>query len=293
MDNNDKVILEEPVSDFWNVWYSELHNQEVGLSIKIKKMLYSGESEFQRIDVLDSCYFGKMLILYGSIMITEKDEFIYHEMITHVPMFTHPDVQNALIIGGGDGGTLRELIKHQSIKKITQVEIDKKVIEVSKKYFPEVAKEFDNPKVKLVYEDGAEFIKKTEEKYDLIIIDSSDPVGPAISLFSKSFYSYCFNALNDDGILTAQTESPFFNKNEVRKIYKNLKDIFPIVKMYLAYVPTYPSSLWSFALCSKKYDPVEDFDNNRYKNLNLKTNYYNCDIHKACFSLPNFVKELL
>ena len=286
------IIRESSMSDQWNVWFSELHRNRVGLSIKIKRLLYSGESSFQRIDVLDTYEFGRMLVLYGSIMVTEKDEFVYHEMISHVPLFTHPDPREVLIIGGGDGGTLREVLRHKDVEKAFLVEIDEMVVKTSQQFLPTIATDFDNPRAHIIFEDGAKFLAR-DGYYDLIIIDSADPIGPAEVLFQREFHQKAFDRLKDDGILIAQTESPMCHRDTIKKIYRNLKSIFPIVRMYLAYVPTYPGVLWSFAFCSKKYDPIKDFRAEKFKSLSLKTSYYNPEIHNASFCLPNFVRELV
>lgn len=286
-------IREDSMTDLWNVWYTEHHQNRVGLTVKVKRLLYSGESPFQRIDVLDTYEFGKMLVLYGSIMITEKDEFVYHEMMSHVPLFTHPNPKEVLVIGGGDGGTIREVMKHPEVERATLVEIDEMVVRKCQEYFPEVAVELSNPKVRLKFEDGAKYLHTTDEKYDVIMCDASDPIGPAEVLFQKKFHQAAYDCLNDDGIFVTQSESPFYHGRTLKKMYDNLKEIFPIVRVYWAYIPTYPSAIWSFTICSKTYDPVKDFDLKRYMAQMPKTNYYNEQIHQGTFMLPNFIKQTL
>ncbi|HEC12555.1 MAG TPA: polyamine aminopropyltransferase [Acidiferrobacteraceae bacterium] len=278
------------MESLWNMWFTELHHQRVGLSLKVSRVLYSEYSDFQRIDVIDTEQFGRALVLYGSIMITEKDEFVYHEMLSHVPLHVHPKPEKVLIIGGGDGGALREVTKHDGVQQATMVEIDKQVVEVCKQYFPKVGG-FDHPKSRVVIDDGAAFVANTDEKFDVILADTSDPIGPAEVLFQKPFYQSVYDCLNDDGIFVPQSESPLYHQDSVTKIYRNLKSVFPIVRMYLAHIPTYPSALWSFAFCSKKYDPLEDFYPGRVVDMGF--NYYNADIHCACFALPGYVKELV
>ncbi len=290
---SNEIIREESMTDLWNVWFSELHQNRVGLNIKIKQLIFSGESQFQRIDVLDTYEFGKMLVLYGSIMITEKDEFVYHEMLGHVPLFTHPNPKQVLVIGGGDGGTIREVLKHPEVERATLVEIDEMVVQKCQEYFPEVASELGNPRAKVIFADGEKFLNTTWEKYDVILCDASDPIGPAEVLFQKDFHQMAYDRLNDDGIFVTQSESPFFHQRTLKNLYQNLSRIFPIVRVYWAYIPTYPSAIWSFTLCSKKYDPIVDFDVERYMKTNPRTNYYNDGIHKASFVLPNFVKKVL
>lgn len=285
------IVKEESMESLWNMWFTELHKGRAGLALKVSRVLYSEFSEFQRIDVIDTEEFGKALVLYGSIMITEMDEFVYHEMLAHVPLFVHPKPAKVLIIGGGDGGTLREVLKHDEVETATVVEIDKQVVEVSKRFFPNVASGFDSPKAHVQFDDGAHFVANTDEKFDVILADTSDPVGPAEVLFRRSFYQSVYDRLNDNGIFVPQSESPLFHKESVTKIYRNLNSVFPIVRMYLAHVPTYPSAIWSFAFCSKKSDPLDDFETTRVPDG--KFQYYNTEVHKACFALPEYVKALL
>jgi len=287
-----KYIAEDGMVDLWDVWYKELHNGQSGLTVKIKRIIASDESEFQRIDVLDTEDFGKMLVLYGSLMVCDNDNNAYNEMIAHVPLFVHPKPDKVLIIGGGDCGALTETTCHPEVKSIVMCEIDKKVVEVAKEHFPALTEGLNDKRAKLIFQDGKKYIDETDSRHDIIILDLSDPVGPAADLFQKQFHQKVYERLTDDGILVAQTESPFYNKETVQAIYKNLNSIFPIVRMYTCFMPIYPSGYWSFAFCSKKYDPVKDFDKKRFDKLNLKTRYYNDDTHKAAFALPQFVKEL-
>ena len=191
------------------LWFSELHTPDVKISIRVDRQLHSEQSEFQRIDVYESPEFGRFLTLDGYMMLTEKDEFIYHEMITHVPMAVHPNVKKVLVIGAGDGGVVRELARYQSIEQIDMVEIDRRVVEVCKEYLPQTACCFDDPRVQLTFADGLKFIRSKEDEYDLIIVDSTDPFGPGEGLFTKEFYGNCYRALKEDGIMVNQHESPF------------------------------------------------------------------------------------
>nr|VFK66190.1 MAG: spermidine synthase [Candidatus Kentron sp. UNK]VFK71797.1 MAG: spermidine synthase [Candidatus Kentron sp. UNK] len=277
--------------NLWNMWFTELDKEGAGLSLKVSRVIYSTVSNFQRIDVMETEEFGKALVLYGSIMLTEKDEFVYHEMISHVPLMAHPAPSRVLIIGGGDGGALREALKHDRVEAVRVVEIDPQVVETCQRFFPGVASGFGDPRADLVYDDGARFIANTQEKFDIVVSDSSDPIGPAEVLFQQSFYRDAFDALAEDGIFVAQSESPLFHADHVRRIYKNLRAVFPTVMMYLAHIPTYPSALWSFAFCSKRYHPLDDF---RPEFANIPgLQYYNADIHRGAFALPNYVKALL
>jgi len=289
----DMYITEEGMHDLWNVWYSELHNGLSGFTVKVERIIESTESEFQRIDVLDTKDFGKMLALYGSLMICDNDNNAYNEMLAHVPLFVHPAPEKVVIIGGGDCGTLTEVVRHPEVTSCVMCEIDKKVVETARKHFPYLAKGLDDPRATVVYQDGKAFIRDSKDRFDVILLDLSDPVGPAADLFQKAFHQQVFERLNDDGIMVVQSESPFYNKETVSAIFRNLGEIFPIVKMYTCYMPIYPSGIWSFAFCSKKYDPVADFDEKRYTKLDLTTRYYNAETHRGSFMLPEFVKKLL
>ena len=289
----DVYISEEGMNDLWNVWYSELHNGNSGLTLKIERVLESLVSPFQRIEVLQNNDFGKMLVLYGSLMVADNDKNAYNEMLAHVPLFSHPSPKEVLIIGGGDCGCLTEVLAHPEVQRCTMCEIDEMVVEVSRKHFPKLTKGLDDSRANLNFQDGKKFIEESDQKFDIVLLDLSDPIGPAADLFQKTFHQTVFDRLNDDGIMVAQTESPFFNQKTIKLMYKNLKDIFPIVKMYTCFMPIYPSTLWSFAFCSKKYDPIDDFDKDRLAKSSHKTQYYNKDIHLGSFLLPQFAKELV
>lgn len=286
------VVHETGMTDLWNVWYSELHEGLSGLTVKVDRVVESLQSEFQRIDILESRDFGRLLVLYGSLMAADRDNNAYNEMITHVPLFTHPNPKRVLIIGGGDCGALTEILKHPEVEECVMCEIDRMVVEVSKKYFPYLTTGADDKRAKLVFMDGKEYIEKGTDKFDVILLDLSDPVGPAQELFQVPFYRNVAARLNPDGIVVAQSESPFFNQKSVQGIFANLGAVFPSVKMYTCFMPIYPSAYWSFAFCTRKYDPVKDFDRTRYERQHPATRYYNADIHVAAFALPQFVKEL-
>ncbi|MFZ5965813.1 MAG: polyamine aminopropyltransferase [Bacillota bacterium] len=276
-----------------DLWYSENHTDDVKFSLKIKQHLFAGESEFQKLDILDTYEYGKLMTLDGLVMVTEKDEFVYHDMIVHVPMAVNPQAKNVLVIGGGDGGTVRELMKYPSIQHVDMVEIDKLVVDAAREYFPTVSCELDNPKVTVLYEDGIKFIQGKENMYDLIIIDSTDPIGPGEGLFTTEFYTNCFKALTEHGILINQNETPIYEKFFEVGISSNrkLKKMFPNVHVYQASIPTYPGGYWLFNFASKKYHPVNDFNEGNWQQLNVNTKYYNTELHKGCFALPTYVKE--
>lgn len=272
------------------LWFTEDQTERLRISLKIKETLHSEKSEFQSLDVVDTYEFGRMLLLDGIIMTTIKDEFVYHEMITLPALNTHPNPKNVLVIGGGDGGTIREIVKHPKVESATLCEIDGRVIEVSKKYLPEIAGSLDNPKVTILVDDGIQHIKENKNKYDIICVDSTDPIGPAVGLFAKEFYQGIYEALKEDGIFVAQTETPWVDEELIRRIFGDVQSIFPITRLYLANVPTYPTGMWSFTMGSKKYDPLK-VDKASIIYTNCK--YYTSSIHYGAFDLPPFVQALL
>jgi len=277
------------------LWFTEEHTPDVRFSIMIDKTLHSEQTEFQRIDVFESKEFGRCLTLDGLMMVTEKDEFIYHEMIVHVPMATNPGIKKVLVIGAGDGGTIRELVRYKGIEHIDMVEIDERVVAVSREYLPQLAGKLDDPRVKLYFEDGLRFIRSRENEYDLIIVDSTDPFGPGEGLFTKEFYGNCYKALNDTGILVNQHESPYYAKDAeaMQRAHRRIVEYFPVCEVYQAHIPSYPSGHWLFGFASKKYDAVRDLDADAWNALGLKTRYYNTRLHVGAFALPNYVIELL
>ncbi|MBQ2812317.1 MAG: polyamine aminopropyltransferase [Clostridia bacterium] len=277
-----------------DLWFSEPHTPDVKMSIRIDRQLHSEQSEFQRIDIFESKEFGRFLTLDGLMMLTEKDEFIYHEMITHVAMASNPDIKNVLVIGAGDGGTVRELARYDTIEHIDMVEIDERVVEVSKEFLQQTACSLDDPRVNIVYDDGLRFVRRKENCYDLIIVDSTDPFGPGEGLFTSEFYGNCFNALTEKGILVNQHESPYYadDAKAMQRAHKRIKEFFDVCRVYQAHIPTYPSGHWLFGFASKSIDPLTA-DIEKWNSLGLKTRYYNTDLHRGCFAIPNYVKELL
>jgi len=276
-------------------WFSEQQTQDVKLSIRVSRQLFSEKSEFQQIDVFESPEFGRFLTLDGFMMVTERDEFIYHEMITHVPMAVHPQVKKVLVIGGGDGGVVRELIRYPEIEQIDLVEIDAMVVEVSKIYLPTIACGLENERVTIYYEDGLRFIRSCEDKYDVIIVDSTDPFGPGEGLFTREFYGNCFKALTLNGIMVNQHESPFYNEDAkaCQRAHKRIVESFPISRVYQAHIPSYPSGHWLFGFASKRYHPLKDLNEQRWNQRGLTCDYYTTTLHKGAFHLPAYVEKML
>ncbi|MFZ5973917.1 MAG: polyamine aminopropyltransferase [Bacillota bacterium] len=277
------------------LWYTEKHTEYAQFSIKVEKQVYSAQSEFQRIDVFDSKEFGRFFTLDGLVMVTEKDEFIYHDMIVHVPMATNPQTKDVLVIGGGDGGTVRELTRYASVERIDMVDIDKLVVDVCREYLPQTSCRLDDKRVNLYFEDGLKFVRFKENAYDLIIVDSTDPFGPGEGLFTKEFYGNCYKALREDGILVNQHESPYYENDAraMKRAHRRIREFFPVCRVYQAHIPTYPSGHWLFGFASKKFDPVNDVDEKAWNDLGIATKYYNTCLHKGCFALPNYVLEML
>lgn len=269
------------------LWYSEKQTPYLGLSCLIQETLCHFKTPYQDLAVIDTLQFGKMLVLDGMVMTTEKDEFVYHEMLAHVAMQAHPHPQHVLVVGGGDGGVIREVIKYDTVETATLVEIDEAVVEAAKKYLPTIACGFSDPRVNVQIADGIAHLKQAVGQYDVILIDSTEPVGPAVGLFSAEFYQDVYRALKKDGLMVAQTESPFFNRDLIADVNQRLQKVFPLTKLYLASVPTYPSGLWSFTAASKCYDPLS------CQKKTVETKYYNFAVHQSAFALPNFVRELV
>lgn len=279
-----------------DLWFSEHHTPNVKLSIRVDRQLYAGQSEFQRIDVFESPEFGRFLTLDGYMMLTEKDEFIYHEMIVHVPMAVHPNIKKVLVIGAGDGGVIRELTRYDHIEHIDMVEIDPDVVEVCRTYLPKTAGPWlDDPRVHIHYEDGLKFVRTCEDAYDLIIVDSTDPFGPGEGLFTREFYGNCYKALHEDGIMVNQHESPFYDEDAIacQRAHKRIVESFPISRVYQAHIPTYPSGHWLFGFASKKYHPLKNLDEARWNGYGLSCKYYTTTLHKGAFYIPAYVEELL
>jgi spermidine synthase len=285
-----RVGLAEDGGNLMELWYTEKQTPEMGITCKITRTMRTEKTSYQDLAVIDTVQFGPMLVLDGMVMTTEKDEFVYHEMISHIALSTHPNPKKVLVVGGGDGGAIREVLKHKSVESAVLAEIDERVIDASREFLPHIASGLRDPRVKIEVTDGIAYVKDHPGEFDVILIDSTEPVGPAVGLFAHDFYQSVYEALTPDGIMVAQSESPFFNQELIQTIHKNLRTIFPLVRLYLASVPTYPSGLWSFTLASKKHDPLAIAPE---KIPEMATKYYNRDMHFSCFTLPNFVKALV
>lgn len=273
-----------------DMWLKENQISDPVLHYKFTKTLLNKKTPFQELTIVQSETLGNILLLDGIVQTTEKDEYVYHEMITHIPLFTHPNPKKVLVVGGGDGGTIREVLKHPSIEKAVLCEIDEEVIKASKEFLPTISCGLDNPKCEIFIGDGIKYVHEHKNEFDIIIIDSTDPFGAAEGLFGGSFYKEIYQALTDKGIFVAQTETPFYLPEVVKKVYNDAKTIFPITKLFMAAIPTYPSGYWSFTIGSKKLDPTVS---NLSDTIDIETKYYTKALHKASFVLPKFVEDLI
>jgi spermidine synthase len=281
------------------LWFTDKDtNQAISLRYN-GEPLFNEKSPYQKVQVFDSASYGKMLTVGTAIMCTERDEFHYHEMLVHPVLQLHGNPEQVLVIGGGDGGTLREVFRYPSVKECTLVEIDEAVIRAAKEHFPKMAKEFGNPKLKLHIADGIEFVKKSPQgKYDVILVDGADPVGPAEGLFSEDFFRNCKMALKPEGYLACQGESPMFHERAFVDLHHCLKNIFGSGSAHVSlfHAPTYPSGMWSVHVASlNPFDPKKLMRPERThefaESQGLK--YYNLNLHQATFSLPTFVRDML
>ncbi|MDP8216343.1 MAG: polyamine aminopropyltransferase [Candidatus Kaelpia imicola] len=277
-------------------WTSETLYADIELKLKVQKKLYSSNSSLQKIEFLKTYRFGTALIMDGAIQTTAEDEFIYHEMMSHIPLFSHPSPENIIIVGGGDGGILREVLKHKVVKKVTLVEIEEKVIEQTKEYLPQICKDaFKSKRLELVIADGAGLIKGKKKIYDIAIIDSPDPIGPAKVLFKNNFYRNISKILKNNGIMVRQSGSSFLQKEELKDNYKRLSKIFKYTDAYIVAIPTYIGGFFNLIFASDKIN-IKSLSltviKKRFLKTNIKTEYYNPEIHLASFKLPNYIKKL-
>lgn len=269
-------------------WFTEFYG-DAALMIKLRKKIFEGQTEFQHMQIFDTAFFGKMLVLDGKVQLTERDEAFYHEMLVHVPMFSHPDPGKVLIIGGGDGGSVREALKHDP-DEIVMVEIDRKVVELCREHIGVDRGALDDERVTILYEDGIEFVKNAEERFDVLIVDGTDPNPVSRSLVMRDFYEACAK-ISD--VFATQSQTPFIQKEYFRLILENTRGIFRNRRVYLGYVPTYPFGLWSYLLASNLNLPADDEISRRYAERSVETMYYTPAIHVASFVLPRWIEGIV
>lgn len=272
-------------------------DDDVKLSLKVDKILHVEQTPFQKMEMFHNETFGNFMILDGYTQVTEKDEFVYHDMISHPAMCVNPEIKKVLIIGGGDGGTAREISRYKTIEKIDQVEIDEAVVRACQKFLPTMSSVYTSePRLNLMFDDGLKFVKEAPDSaYDLILVDSTDPAGPGEGLFTTEFYKDCYRVLSDNGILINQHEGAFYEGDvaEMKKAHAKIRKTFPIAKVFGFTTPTYASGYWYFGFASKALDPINDMKPEIWQQFGLKTKYYNVDLHKGAFALPNYVQEIL
>jgi len=280
----------EPLS----LWIEEHHRDVLTLRYRVLRTLYSGRSDWQRIDVVETAGYGRMLFNDGLAMLSERDEFVYHEMIAHVPMFVHPEPRRVLVIGGGDGGTVREVLRHAAVEHVRLVEIDPLVLEGCRLHLPRTAAALDDPRVEVTVADGVRFVADTDERYDVVLVDSTDPIGPATPLFGVDFYRGVRRVLRGRGIVVSQAESTFYELERQRGLLAVLRDAFDRVHLYNYVNMTYPGGLWSFSYAtSGDLCPVGDFDPARVAASGLEFEWYGAALHRAAFVLPAFQERVL
>lgn len=272
-----------------DLWFTEKQTDTYGITMKVKETLVTEKTDFQDLAMIETEEWGTMLLLDGMVMTSDRDEFVYHEMVAHPVLSTHRNPERVLVVGGGDGGVIREVLKHPKVKQAVLVDIDGQVIEYSKNYLPNIAGQLEDARVIVKVGDGYMHIHENKNAYDVIMVDSTEPVGPAVELFTRGFYQGIYDALKEDGIFVAQTDNPWFKADLIRTVNQDVKEIFPIVRVYIANIPTYPSGLWTFTMGSKKYDPLEVEVSAIPE---LETKYYTPALHKAAFVLPKFVEDL-
>ncbi len=276
-------------------WHIDYHSPNRGLALKVNKKLYEESSEYQKLEMIENSDLGKVMLLDSVLMLSSEDEFVYHEMLALPSLYAHPNPENVLIIGGGDCGTMTRVLSCPKVKKVVQVEIDEMVTRVARTYFPEFTQSLSDPRVEVIFGDGIKYMQASSQRFDLILVDSTDPVGPAAGLFRKEFFRDCHKALADDGILTIQSESPWIPDlmDLIVEVNRDLKDLFGNVHPYLAGIQTYQAGLWMFQMASKVHNPKDTGVAQRIRDAKKRYRYFNEDIYSASFALPQFVKDKL
>jgi spermidine synthase len=270
-----------------NLWLTEEQTDNMRLSLRVSRTLYQKKTPYQDLLIVDTPEYGRTLVLDGAIQLTERDEFCYSEMMAHVPLCAHPDPRRVLIVGGGDGAILREVLRHKTVEICTLIDIDREVIEASKRYLPTVGCELENPRADVRCMDALGYIETTSDRFDVVIVDSTDPVEFAAGLFQAPFYTNIKKVLNPTGIVTELTESPFADTALMRQAIGEMRKVFPVVEMYWGAVPTYPTGMWTYGAASLAPNPATPLRGVE------GTRYYTNEIHKAAFVLPPFLRQLI
>jgi spermidine synthase len=275
------------------LWFDDTYQRETRFGLSVTRTIYHGRSDYQSIDIFETDLFGKVLALDSVFQTSVGDEYYYHEMLVHPALNTTPRIGNVLVIGGGDGGTVREVLSYPEVERVTMVEIDGMVIEACRRHLPEIGSAWEDPRLTVMVGDGIAFIEGySGEPFDVIIVDGPDPVGPAIGLFESPFYRNCQQRLGENGALVLQSESPHIMRKSFSRIVRNLRAVFPRVSPYLSPVPIYASGGWSFCHASDRCDPLV-LDEERSRRAAARCRYYNGDVHRAVFALPNDIRKLI
>jgi spermidine synthase len=275
------------------LWFDEIYNGKIRFGLRVKRSLFQGKSEFQSVDVVETEEFGRALALEDAWMTSERDEAHYHEMIVHPALTSAKRIERVLVIGGGDGGTVREVLRYPEVKHVSMVELDKMVVDVCKEHLPSFKVPWTDPRLKIEFGDGIAWLKNySGAPFDVILIDGSDPVGPAEGLYASPFYESAKKCLTPEGVLVSQTESPIAMAEDFARIVKTLRTSFKRAEPFFVPIPLYPSGMWSFSFASDQIDP-RDFDDARAARIEAEARYYNRDIHRAAFAQPSFVRKLL
>lgn len=279
-----------------NKWFTEIfQNEGTGFSLKIKSKCHEEQSKYQFLEIFETETFGNLMVIDGCVMLTTRDNFLYHEMMSHPALFTHPEPKNVVIIGGGDCGTLKEVLKHPSVQKVTQVDIDERVTRLSEQFFPELCTSNDDPRAELLFDDGIKWVKNAPAgSIDVIIIDSTDPVGPAEGLFAVDFYRDCYKALAENGIVVQQSESPLLHSESIiKKVHQDMKTVgFETTHTLPFPQPVYPTGWWS-ATMALKSGSVSALRTQDIESKSFDTEYYNLGIHQGALATPEFMKKVL
>ncbi len=274
------------------MWFYERYDDKAALGLKVKRKLHEEQSAFQKIEIYETEAFGNLLVLDGLVMLSERDEFVYHEMITHVPLCTHPRPERVLVVGGGDGGAIREILRHDTVKEAVLCEIDERVTRICETYFPGTTAGLRDPRVRCHFEDGFAFMERHENSFDVIITDSSDPVGPGVALFKEDYYRLVKKALRPGGIMVSQSESPWYYEETIRSMTTAMSAVFSHVQTYIAMIPLYPSGFWTITAASDTCR-IEQFDEERSRRIAARCRYYNPSLHRGALALPTFLREMV
>ncbi len=276
-----------------SLWYDETFRDNTRLGLRVTRTLYSGKSDYQKVEIFETEAFGRVLAIDGVFMTSERDEFLYHEMLVHPAMTTAKQAKRVLVIGGGDGGTVREVLRHKSADSVLMIEIDQQVVEACKEHLPTIGSAWTDPRLEVRFADGIDYVKTSNDPpFDVILIDGTDPIGPGEVLFDIDFYRGCKRMLAPHGVLALQSETPLLFEEAFFETQRKLKTLFEHVHPYFGPVPIYASGYWSWTWASDAANPI-DADASRVEQISAGTRYYNSDIHRSAFALPNYVREKL